>query len=355
MIAPASVPPTEEIIVIGADGCDLKVDYLNDYLSTGATVWQYSGNTIDFGRFDRIKSFVDENPSKVLLAKSYGDILAAKQAAKVAMVVGVQDLWTLEPPWRADSDYPPNDWIAYPPKTHLSDYYERGLRIANLSYNLSSFFGGGCLDPTTPLSRAGKYIVAQMQEMGILVDCSHSGEQTSLDIIRMATRPVVFSHSNPVGIVDNPRNISDRLIEGIAQKGGLIGLNPLNAFLLWSRKDAPHADTGPFPPLASISQYVDAMDYVVRLVGIDYVGIGSDFTIGNPRDPYIPPVPSKSFTFPPEMAYNEPAGLDYVEHFEKVSDLANLRAELMRRYSSADTAKILGGNWIRVFRQAWNS
>jgi membrane dipeptidase len=353
---PAKLSSDSGITVIGVDGCDLTVDYLNEYLSTGATVWQYSGNTIDFGRFDKIKSFVDGNSSKVMLAKSHSDILAAKQVGKVAIVVGVQDLWTLEPPWRADSDYPPNDWVANPPRTHLPAYYERGLRIANLSYNLSSFFGGGCLDATTPLSRAGRYIVGQMQEMGILVDCTHSSEQTSLDIISIASRPVVFSHSNPVGIVDNPRNVSDRLIEGIARTGGLIGVTPVNAFLLWSRKDAPRADTGPFPPLASISQYVDAMDYIVRLVGIDHVGIGSDFTIGNPADAEIPPLPSKSFTYPPEMVYNEPTGIDYVKEFDKVSDLPALRAELMRHgYSPGDTAKVLGGNWMRVFRQAWNS
>jgi membrane dipeptidase len=354
--APANLPSASEIIVIGVDGCDLTVEYLTDYLNTGATVWQYSGNTIDFGRFDKIQNFVDANSSKVTLAKSCGDILAAKQAGKVAMVIGVQDLWTLEPPWRADSDYPPNDWVASPPKTHLYSYYERGLRIANLSYNLSSFFGGGCLDPTTPLSRAGRYIIGQMQEMGILVDCTHSGEQTSLDILSIASRPVVCSHSNPIGIVDNPRNISDRLIEGIAKTGGLIGLTPVNAFLLWSRKDARHADTGPFPPLASISQYVDAMDYVIRRVGVDHVGIGSDFTISDPRDADIPPLPSKSFTYPPEMVYYEPAGIDYVKDFDKVSGLPILRAELMRRgFSSGNIAKILGGNWMRVFRQAWNS
>jgi membrane dipeptidase len=195
-----------------------------------------------------------------------------------------------------------------------------------------------------------------MQEVGILVDCSHSSEQTSLDIVSMAIRPVICSHSNPVAIADNPRNISDRLIEGIAKTGGLVGVSPVNCFLLWSREDAPHADTGPFPPLASISQYVDVMDYIRRLVGIDYIGIGSDFTIGNPPDPYIPPVPSQSFTFPPETTYYQPAGLQYVENFNQVADLPVLRAELTRHgYSAVDIAKILGGNWMRVFGQAWNS
>ena len=138
----------------------------------------------------------------------------------------------------------------------------------------------------------------------------------------MATRPVVCSHSNPVALDDNPRNISDRLIEGIAKTGGLIGLTPVNAFLLWSRKDAPHADTGPFPPLASISQYVDVMDYIIRLVGIDYVGIGSDFTVGDPRDRGNHPrfLPNRSY-FLPRCFTMSRLDFEYVKDFDKVSGL----------------------------------
>ena len=119
--------------------------------------------------------------------------------------------------------------------------------MGNLSYQLSNSFGGGLLDPTTPLSIAGEYIVDQMQEIGILVDCSHSSEQTSLDIIRMANRPVVCSHSNAVALDDNIRNISDRVIKGIADTGGLIGVNPVNAYLNWSPRTPPMRIPGPFP------------------------------------------------------------------------------------------------------------
>src|SRR5271163_4741920 len=119
------------ITVIGVDGADLTVPYLDDYLRSGATVWQYSGNTIDFDRFDMIQKFVDDNSSKVTLAKSYGDILAAKRAGKVAMVVGCQDLWPVQQEWRnADGTFP-NDWVYNPPTTTLFDYYKRGLRIVN--------------------------------------------------------------------------------------------------------------------------------------------------------------------------------------------------------------------------------
>jgi membrane dipeptidase len=105
--------------------------------------------------------------------------------------------------------------------------------------------------------------------------------------------------------------------------------------------------------VASISKYVDVMDYIRRLVGIDHVGIGSDFTNGNNPGQ---PLPSQSFLYPPEMAYNQPNGLDYVRNFSRPADLPVLRAELVRRgYSSVDIAKIFGGNWMRVFREAWKT
>jgi membrane dipeptidase len=292
------------VVVVGVDGSALTGAYLDEYLSSGANVWQYSDNIIDFDEFQKIQNFVDSQSSKIVLAKSYNDILAAKQAGKVSMVVGIQECTQLEPEWFGNPNHNPadnsNDWSPNPPATQLSAYYDKGLRIANLAYNLSNFFGGGCLDPTTPLSRAGQFIIGQMQEIGILVDCSHSSEQTTLDIIGMATRPVVCSHSNAVALDDNPRNLSNRVIKGIADTGGLIGVNPLNALLVWSRKDAPFADTGPFPPVAGISKYVDVMDYIRRLVGIDYIGIGTDFTNG---PPFLTPLPSQSFLYPPEMAY----------------------------------------------------
>jgi membrane dipeptidase len=207
-----------------------------------------------------------------------------------------------------------------------------------------------------PLSLAGKYIVDQMQEIGILVDCTHSSEPTTLDIISRAKRPVVCSHSDVVALNANIRNVSDRVIRGIAETGGLIGVCPVNAYLRWSTKDAPNAaNPAFFPPLATISQYVDVMDYIRRLVGIDYIGIGSDFTLGDPPDLNSTSLPVPSFVFPPEMLYYSHS-LEYVQNFNQVTDLPVLRAELVRRgYSSVDIAKILGGNWMRVFRGAWNA
>jgi membrane dipeptidase len=345
------------ITVIGVDGANLTPDYLQDYLDAGANVWQVSDNTVDFVTFDAIDSFVEANSSKVTLAKSCSDILAAKRAGKVAMVVGCQEMWPLEWQWGSAAGAGPNDYIASQPVTNLPKYYDRGLRIGNLAYQLSNSFGGGLLDPTTPLSVAGKYMVDQMQEMGILVDCTHSSEQTTLDIIKRAKRPVVFSHSNVLALNDNIRNITDRQIVGAAKTGGLIGVNAVNAYLRWSTNDAPNAENPAFfPPLATMSQYVDVMDHIRDLVGVDHIGLGTDWTVGNPPNnsgTHFPAPPS--FIYPPTMLYYS-SYLEYVQNFDQVKDLPLLRPELVRHgYSSADIAKILGGNWMRVFGQAWNS
>ena len=175
------------VVVIGTDGSDLLDDVVDKYLAAHADVWHFMPN---LAKFSQVLEFIDKNP-KIVLAKTCGDILAAKRAGKVAMVVGWQDSAGL-------TDGNGNDWrSSNPPKTKLREYYELGLRTANLTYQLSNQFGGGMLDPTVPLTVEGRLIVAQMQKLGIVVDVSgHTGVQTALDVIAMAERPVVITHGN---------------------------------------------------------------------------------------------------------------------------------------------------------------
>ena len=141
------------------------------------------------------------------------------------------------------------------------------------------------------------------------------------------------------------------MIEAMARTGGLMGVAALDAFLTWEAKDAPHADTGPFPPRANVARYVDEFDHLKRLVGIDHIGFGTDFTSDiEAADP------TNLFEIPPEMLYKESPTIKYVEGFESVSDIGNVRAEMERRgYTAEEIAKVFGGNWMRVFREAWNS
>ena len=263
------------------------------------------------------------------------------------MVVGWQDSAGL-------TDGNGNDWrSSNPPKTKLREYYELGLRTANLTYQLSNQFGGGMLDPTVPLTVEGRLIVAQMQKLGIVVDVSgHTGVQTALDVIAMAERPVVITHGNVRALnKDNPRTSPDAVIEGVARTGGLMGVAALSQFMMWGGKDAAKAETGPFPAQASLSRYVDEFDYLKKLVGVDHIGLGTDFvTPGSGGGD-----PAKDFEYPPEMM-SKADEIEFVDGFGSVSGLNNLRAEMQRRgYTAEEIAKILGGNWMRVFGQAWNS
>ena len=330
------------VVVIGADGSDPAKAIVDKYLAAHADVWHYLPNR---SKFSQVLEFLDSDP-RIKLAKSTKDILANKQAGKVSMVVGWQDSFELE-------EENGNDWRnSRPPRTRLREYYELGLRTANLCYQISSQFGGGMLDPEARLTIQGKYIVGKMQDLGILVDvCGHTGDQTNLDIIAMSRRPVVITHGCCRGLNDNPRNSPDRVIEGVARTGGLMGVAAVDAFMTWSSKDAPRAETGPFPRRATVATYVDQFDYLKRLVGIDHIGLGTDFISDlEPGDP------ATAFQFPPEMTNKQEPSIQYAEGFESVSDLGNVRAEMERRgYSAEEIAKVFGGNWMRVYREAWNS
>jgi membrane dipeptidase len=332
------------MVVISVDGSLLSSEMVEKYKRNGTDVWLFGGPRT-LPAYSRAFEFLDRESSSITLCKSHKEILAAKRDGKVAVVFGWQDSEALEREYG-------NDWRDHkPPLTNLRVWYELGLRIAGLQYNMANQFGGGCLDPTVPLTIHGKYLVAQMQELGILVDCGgHIGEQTSLGILEMARRPVVCTHSNVLALNDNPRCTSNRVIEGIAKTGGVFGVTAVDGFMTWSHKDAPKAMTGPFPPRAGIAQFVDQFDYLKRLVGVDHVGLRPDFI--NDLEPIDP---SNSIEFPPEMTYVQPVTLKYIEGFESVDGLGNVRAEMEKRgYTAEEIAKIFCGNWMRVFGQAWN-
>ena len=225
------------VVAIGGDGSVPAKTMVDKYLAAHADVWHYLPNR---PAFSQILEFLDSDP-RIKLAKSTKDILANKQAGKVSMVVGWQDSFALE-------EENGNEWrFANPPQTKLREYYELGLRTANLTYQLSNQFGGGMLDPEARLTTQGKYVVGKMQDLGILVDvCGHNGEQTNLDIIAMSRRPVAITHGCCKALNDNPRNSSDRVIEAMARTGGLMAVAALDAFLTWKATDAPRADSDPF-------------------------------------------------------------------------------------------------------------
>lgn len=332
----SSLPGATPIVVDGCSPSAPTAEYLALLRKGGVDSWSVS-MLPTLLQMSALLEFVDLHSKEVAIAKSAADIRRLKQEGRISLTIGWQeaDLFAM----KGESD-----WWSKPPKTTMRLFYEAGLRVVGLVYNLTNAFAGGCLDPKVGLTKAGRAVVADMQSMGILVDVGgHMGEQSSLDIIAMAERPIVCTHSNVAALNPNPRNTSDRVIEGIARTGGLFGVSAIDPFMSWSGKDVGKRQQP--QKRADVKRYVDELDYLKRLVGVDHIGIGGDFTVGSTSSIY----PDESFAFPPEMTYVQDP-IQYANGFEDISKLPAVRAEMVRRgWRTDEIDKVMGENWMRVY------
>jgi len=287
--------------------------------------------------FARALKFFDEHKKECAIARNVGEIRKAKQDGKIAVVYGWQSAESL------------GAAFANPlgtPDTPLRAYHEIGLRILGIAYNVANFFGGGCLEPQIGLTRAGRRLVEEIHNLRIVLDVGgHTGEQATLDALAISKGvPVISTHTNVAAIADNPRCVSDRVIEGIAKNGGVIGLTAVSDFHARSRKDA----SVPRTAQVGVEAYLDQFDYIRKLVGADYVALGPDFVDGLPVNYEA----VNREIIPREMISDGP--WLYVKGFENISELPNVTRGLIQRgWSSGDIRKVLGGNWLRVYEAVW--
>lgn len=216
--------------------------------------------------------------------------------------------------------------------------HDFGLRVQQLTYNNHNFVGAGCMEPNDAgLSRFGMQFVSKCNELGIIVDTSHCGRQTTLDACKYSKAPVIASHTGVEQIYFHSRCKSDQEIEAIAATGGVVGLFAMPWFIA---EDPQHS---------TIEHLLDHIDYVVRLVGVDHVGIGTDWPMPQTKwmalafKKYVAP----SIGFKP----GDGPSIEYIHGIKDYRDFGNLTAGLLSRgYCDADIIKIIGGNWMRVFR-----
>lgn len=324
------------LVVSGLDVSTLNDDYVELLKQGGVNCWHKSVGQVD--AISDIYNFVDGR-SDVTVARTVGEIRAAHAQDKISLVFGWQAADTLAPRMM--------NVMLGPPSTSLRAYYELGLRIIGIAYNLMNHFGAGNMEGDVPLSRAGHVLVEEIHKLNMLLDVGgHTGERTSLDAIEVsAGRPVICSHTNIASIADNPRNVSDRLIDAIAATGGVIGVAAVNDFHVRGREQMHVAHS----PRVGVAELVDQVEYVKDRVGIDHVGLGPDFVEGR-EVPYDRVNQS--------LAINREIISDgewlYVEGFEKISQLPNVTAEMIDRgWSADDIRKVLGENWLRVYERAW--
>lgn len=208
-------------------------------------------------------------------------------------------------------------------------YRELGVRWMAMAYNINNRVGGGCQDDDPGLTPFGRDVVAEMERVGMLVCLSHTGHRTARDVFSVATKPVIFSHSNCAALQAHPRNIPDDLIRACAKSGGVVGLNGVGIFL--GNNDA------------SSETYARHVDHVVQLVGPEHACISLDFVFDmSELEEYMEKM---KHTFPPGLGYEN--GIRFVAPEQLTEIVAVLQGW---GYKDDALRAILGGNLMRLRR-----
>ena len=213
-------------------------------------------------------------------------------------------------------------------------FYRLGVRHALMAYNQKNHVGDGCHERTDGgLSRFGVELVQEMQRVGMLVDCTHTGRRTSLEVFEIATAPVIYSHSNAAALKSHQRNVEDELARACARTGGVIGINGIGIFL-GDNDDSTEA-------------LFRHLDHWVQLLGPRHVGIGLDSV----SEPAVLAAAVRA------SAAKYPAGQSYETAELKVSrpeQVPELTERMVRAgYGEPAVLAILGGNWLRLAREVW--
>jgi len=292
---------------------------------------------------DSLDAVVGRNPDKIVKVFSYAELLKAVKQHKIAAMFGVEGGHMIEDDLNK-----------------LDTLYKRGARYLTLTHNIAPSWATSAADETTKsnmphkgLTDFGKQVVQRMNQLGMLIDVSHAGDQTFWDIINTTTKPIIASHSSVYSLVPHRRNLKDDQIKAIAKNGGVIQVNfnpgfidssfdkKETAFLKnhaaendslmksgmaeWYTLDYLYkkyaAETNSMRP--PLSMLIDHIEYIIKLVGVDYVGLGSDFDGINIT----------------------PQQLDDVTTYPLIT-----KALVEKGYSKKDIDKILGGNFLRVLK-----
>jgi membrane dipeptidase len=290
--------------------------------------------------FGAIHKNVEKNSSIAELAYSADDAYRIKKADKIAAFIGVEN------------GYPIGKDIS-----RVKQYYDLGARYITLSHSRNNDICDSSTDPkgaeNNGLSSFGTEVVKEMNRLGMMVDVSHISDKSFYDVLKVSRAPVIASHSSCRALCENQRNIDDKMLLALKGNGGVIQICILSNYLKTPEPNPEleaklqeirqkYGDSNAlseeqkrlmrkefneierkYEKYATVKDAVDHIDHVVQVIGIDYVGIGTDFDGGG--------------------------GIDGCR---TVADMKNITIELLRRrYSKQDIAKIWGGNIMRVFRK----
>jgi membrane dipeptidase len=261
------------------------------------------------------RHWVARHPERYTLAETIADVERAKRTGRLAIAFDLEGGRAVE---------------AHPGLVEV--FYRLGVRWLLLAYNKNNRLGGGCQDTDGGLTDFGRTIINEMQQVGMVLCCSHVGYRTAREAMDYSKNPVIFSHSNPRALKDHERNIPDDLMRACARTGGVVNLNGIGLFL---------GDND-----NSTETFLKHIDYAVNLIGAEHVGLGLDYVYDTAEiESWIRLRPD---LFPAEKGYR--ASIAMVEP-ERIATIAECL--LSRGYAFADVQGILGHNNLRVAKSVW--
>lgn len=311
--AHAGVFPSPEVdLNLLQEWLDCGVNYLSINVGFDVMDWQDTLATLAAYRY-----WVQANSDRFVLVGDAADIERARNENKFALSFDIEGMNAL------------NQDI-----NMVAAYHALGVRQMLFAYNLNNAAAGGCHDQDTGLTEFGKQVVREMNRVGMIVDCSHAAYSTTMDIMHLSSKPVVFSHSNPTAIWNHQRNITDDQIKACAATGGVIGVNGMGIFL--GDNDISNA---------TLMRHIK---YLADLVGCEHIGFGFD---------YSPKVDVDIGVILRSRPDYWPAGQQYdtrpIKHAGP-QQLQGLVEDLSSAgFSEDDIRGILGDNFRRVAADAW--
>jgi membrane dipeptidase len=282
----------------------VKAQFWSVYVSAAA---EKNGDALSqtFHQISIVKSMVKRYPETFEFASTADDIERIVKAGRIASMMGIEGGYSIE-----------NEI------SNLQRFYDEGCRYMTLTHSKSLTWADSATDEprVNGLSDFGRDVVREMNRLGMVVDLSHVSPETMRQSLAVTKAPVMFSHSSARAICDHPRNVPDDVLALVKPNGGVVMVNFFSAFVaptdvLKKNKEAR----------GTLHDVVDHIDHIVKVAGVDHVGIGSDFD-GVPRLPH---------------------------QLESVATYPLITQELLNRgYDRESIHKILGGNMMRVLRAA---
>ncbi len=265
---------------------------------------------------------VAEHPELLMRIDSVADLDAIDEEGKIGIILGVQN-----------SDH-------FQSVDDVTRFYRAGQRVSQLTYNSQNRIASGSTDRADGgVSDFGAAIIEAMNAVGMAVDVSHCGDRTTLDAFALSSRPVLITHSNCRALVpDHPRCKTDDAIKAMAASGGVMGITAVRNFV---HNEEP----------TTIEHFVDHIDHVAELVGMEHVGVGTDADLAG-----YDALPAEIYDrlksgYKSAYAFRDRIDIEGLDHPQKIYDLTD--ALVRRGYSDANISAILGKNFRRALGDIW--